>query len=86
MYPYGLIGNCQISALISDQGSIGWLCLPRPDSPPVFGRILDPEGGYFSVSSPAPEKVAMTQRYLPNYTRNGGLHVHSPLLNIILHD
>ena len=25
MYPYGLIGNCQISALISDQGSIDWL-------------------------------------------------------------
>jgi GH15 family glucan-1,4-alpha-glucosidase len=66
MYPYGLIGNCQISALISDHGSIDWLCLPRPDSPPVFGRILDPEGGYFSVSSPAPEKAATTQRYLPN--------------------
>lgn len=67
MYPYGLIGNCQISALISDQGSIDWLCLPRPDSPPVFGRILDPEGGHFSVSSPAPpEKVATLQRYLPN--------------------
>ena len=67
MYPYGLIGNCQISALISDQGSIDWLCLPRPDSPPVFGRILDPEGGHFSISSPAPpETVATTQRYLPN--------------------
>jgi GH15 family glucan-1,4-alpha-glucosidase len=47
MYPYGLIGNCQISALIRDQGSIDWLCLPRPDSPPVFGRILNPKGDTF---------------------------------------
>jgi len=66
MYPYGLIGNCQISALVSDQGSIDWLCLPRPDSPPVFGRILDSEGGYFSVSSSDPKQAATTQRYLPN--------------------
>src|SRR4029077_4478248 len=51
---------------ISDHGSIDWLCLPRPDSPPDFRRILDPERAYFSVSSPAPEIVATTQRYLPN--------------------
>jgi GH15 family glucan-1,4-alpha-glucosidase len=67
MYPYGLVGNCQISALINEQGSIDWLCLPRPDSPPVFGRILDPDGGHFSISSPAPpEDVTTVQRYLPN--------------------
>jgi GH15 family glucan-1,4-alpha-glucosidase len=50
MYPYGLVGNCQASALIEDTGSIVWLCLPRPDSPPVFGQILDPDGGHFSIS------------------------------------
>ena len=67
MYPYGLIGNCQISALISTQGSIDWLCLPRPDSPPIFGRILDPDGGCFSISSSTPhEEVTTAQRYLPN--------------------
>lgn len=49
MYPYGLIGNCQTSALINKNGSIDWLCLPRPDSPPVFGCLLDPEGGQFSI-------------------------------------
>ncbi|MCI0651611.1 MAG: glycoside hydrolase family 15 protein [Planctomycetes bacterium] len=49
MYGYGLIGNCQISALISERGSIDWLCLPRPDSDPVFGRMLDPAGGHFSI-------------------------------------
>ncbi len=50
MYPYGLIGNCQISALVSKEGSIDWLCLPRPDSDPVFGKILDENGGHFSIS------------------------------------
>ena len=67
MYQYGLIGNCQISALISTQGSIDWLCLPRPDSPPIFGKILDPEGGQFSISSSVPaSETTTTQRYLPN--------------------
>jgi GH15 family glucan-1,4-alpha-glucosidase len=67
VYQYGLIGNCQISALISAQGSLDWLCLPRPDSPPVFGRILDQEGGQFSISSSAPaSETTTTQRYLPN--------------------
>lgn len=64
MYPYGLIGNCQISALVSEGGSIDWLCLPRPDSAPVFGRLLDPQGGYFAVEGSG--KFHGQQRYLPN--------------------
>src|SRR4051812_31488074 len=64
MYKYGLIGNCQTSALISSTGSIDWLCMPRPDSPPVFGRILDKDGGYFSIE---PEgSFTSQQSYLPN--------------------
>lgn len=49
MYYYGLIGNCQISALVSKNASIDWLCLPRPDSPPVFGKLLDSNGGCFAI-------------------------------------
>src|SRR3954468_12556716 len=64
MYPYGLIGNCQCSALVADDGSIDWLCLPRPDSPPVFGALLDPEGGSFRIG-PSDEQRG-TQRYLYN--------------------
>lgn len=64
MYPYGLIGNGLCSALVSNQGSVDWLCLPRPDSPPVFGRLLDPEGGHFSISTPS--GAAGRQAYLPN--------------------
>ncbi|MEQ1847251.1 MAG: trehalase-like domain-containing protein, partial [Nitrospira sp.] len=67
MYQYGLIGNCQISALISAQGSLDWLCLPRPDSPPIFGKILDQEGGQFSISASIPSsETTTTQQYLPN--------------------
>ena len=49
MYAYGIVGNCQVSALVSEKGSLDWLCLPRPDSAPVFGKLLDPEGGCFVV-------------------------------------
>lgn len=64
MYPYGLIGNCQIAALVSLEGSLDWLCLPRPDSPPVFGKILDREGGHFSITSP--DTASTKQEYLRN--------------------
>lgn len=64
MYPYGLIGNCQTAALINQEGSIDWLCFPRPDSPPVFGRILDAEGGHFSIEGVG--KYTGTQSYIPN--------------------
>jgi GH15 family glucan-1,4-alpha-glucosidase len=64
MYPYGLVGNCQTAALISRTGSIDWLCLPRPDSAPVFGRLLDEEGGHFSIQSMG--KSSGSQSYVPN--------------------
>src|SRR5262245_42149262 len=47
---HGVIGNGRLLALISPTSSIDWLCLPRFDSPSVFGRILDHEkGGTFRV-------------------------------------
>ncbi len=62
MYQLGLIGNCQASALVGRDGSIDWMCLPRPDSPPVFGRLLDPQGGHFSIAAARPG--TSSQRYL----------------------
>src|SRR5688572_4434208 len=64
MYPYGLIGNCQIAALVGELGAIDWLCLPRPDSPPVFGALLDPEGGSFAIDSAG--RSTGSQTYLAN--------------------
>lgn len=64
MYNLGLIGNCQVSALIDTEGTLQWLCLPRPDSPPVFGSLLDPEGGSFRLG-PVQETVK-SQEYVKN--------------------
>ncbi len=42
---YGIIGNCKSAALISEKGSIDWLCLPRFDSPSIFAKLLDKDTG-----------------------------------------
>src|ERR1043165_304018 len=61
----GLIGNCQVAALVENTGSMVWCCLPRFDSEPVFGALLDhQEGGRFSVC-PA-DGSRGTQRYIDN--------------------
>jgi GH15 family glucan-1,4-alpha-glucosidase len=61
----GIIGNCQISALVSRAGQIVWCCLPRFDSEPVFASLLDADcGGHFTVAPASGEAGA--QRYLPN--------------------
>ena len=65
MYKLGLIGNCQVSALIAQTGEIEWLCLPRPDSDPVFGRLLDPDGGSFAIEF-ADGPTTGSQRYVEN--------------------
>ena len=44
---YGFISDCHTGALIAPEGSIEWLCLPRFDSPSIFGSILDRSGGFW---------------------------------------
>jgi GH15 family glucan-1,4-alpha-glucosidase len=47
----GLIGNCQVSALVDAQARIVWCCLPRPDGDPIFSALLDPKAaaGVFAI-------------------------------------
>lgn len=49
---YGVIGNSHSAALVSDDGSIDWCCLPKFSSPSVFAAILDDDkGGRFHIRS-----------------------------------
>ncbi len=42
---YALVGDCASAALVSRDGAVDWMCMPRFDSPPVFCRLLDSERG-----------------------------------------
>jgi GH15 family glucan-1,4-alpha-glucosidase len=62
---YGVVGDLHTVALVGNDGSIDWCCLPRFDSPSVFARILDDEkGGYFRIYVTAEGRLK--QMYLPD--------------------
>lgn len=61
---YGFLSDCETTCLVSSAGSVEWLCLPRPDSPSVFGAILDRSAGHFRLG-PYGVSVPASRRYLP---------------------
>jgi GH15 family glucan-1,4-alpha-glucosidase len=61
---YGFISDCEVNALIAPSGNIEWMCVPRPDSPSIFGVILDRTAGGFRVG-PSDRTVPAGRRYLP---------------------
>ena len=60
---YGLIGDCRSAALVSNRGSLHWLCWPRFDSPSIFAALLDTENGGDCVIAPV-DRFTTERRYL----------------------
>ena len=84
---YAFLSNCEQSCLVAPDGSVEWLCLPRPDSPSVFGALLDRTAGEFRFG-PTSAQVPHHRRYVPGtmvlettwHTPTGWLVVHDLLV------
>jgi GH15 family glucan-1,4-alpha-glucosidase len=84
---YAFLSDGEVTALIAPSGNVEWLCLPRFDSPSVFGSILDRDAGGFRFG-PSDVMVPAARRYVPGTmvvetswgTPNGWIIVRDVLL------
>ncbi len=60
---YGLLGDTRTAALVGSDGSVDWLCIPRFDGAPVFGRLVGgATAGSFRLAPGGPAEV-VSRRY-----------------------
>ena len=63
---YGLLGDTRACALVASDGSVDWMCLPRFDGDPVFGRLVGgDEAGMFRMGPRDPDARVVSRCYLP---------------------
>jgi alpha,alpha-trehalase len=55
---YALLSDRHSAALVSRNGSVDWLCFPRFDSPSLFGALLDPDAGRWSIHPTGPHTAS----------------------------
>ena len=60
---YALISDCYTGALVGRDGSIDWLCLPRFDSPSMFGALLGTEDHGRWLVAPVDPTARSTRHY-----------------------
>ncbi len=83
---YGFLSDCHTGALVSPEGSIEWLCLPRFDSASIFGSLLDRGAGFWRLGPPGLQ-APVSRRYEPGtnvlettwMTGSGWIVVHDAL-------
>ena len=61
---YGFLSDCHTCALVAADGTVEWFCVPRFDSPSVFGSLLDRSAGGFRLA-PYGLTVPASRRYEP---------------------
>src|SRR5262249_37970367 len=61
---YAIIGNTRTVALVGNNSSIDWLCMPRFDSGACFAALLGtPANGHWQIAPSIPVQT-MRRRYL----------------------
>ena len=65
---YALIGDCETAALVSNNGSVDWLCWPRFDSAACFAALLGDKGHGRWLIAPAVggAETKVSRRYAKN--------------------